>query len=131
MTSQPYPLQRNATRQRDTASGGRHDDLSSLHVTSLDQSYLFIIHINYMRYDKSYNKYFFQLRFIFSLLSSALAYLIKPRSFMNIATCCHIVIRYMNNVTFKTIETGLQISRASKNIGKFCVSYSELLSIFH
>ena len=29
---------------------GRHDDLSSLHVTSLDQSYFFIRHINYMRY---------------------------------------------------------------------------------
>ena len=31
---------------------GRHEDLSSLHVTSLNQSYTFIHSINYMRYDK-------------------------------------------------------------------------------
>ena len=34
-----------------TTSGGKHDDLFSLHVTSLDQSYFFIRHINYMRYN--------------------------------------------------------------------------------
>ena len=28
-----------------------HDDLSSLHVTTLDQSYFFFRHINYMRYN--------------------------------------------------------------------------------
>ena len=39
------------TRQGDTTSGGRHDDLFSLHVTSLDQSYFFIRHINYMRFN--------------------------------------------------------------------------------
>ena len=39
-------------RQGDTTSGGRHDNLSSLHVTSLDQSYFFIRHIYYMRYNK-------------------------------------------------------------------------------
>ena len=37
------------TRQGDTTSGGRHDDLSSLHVTALDQSYFFIRHIDFMR----------------------------------------------------------------------------------
>ena len=39
------------TWQGDTTFGGRHEDLSSLHVTSLDQSYFFIRHINYMRYN--------------------------------------------------------------------------------
>ena len=39
------------TRQGDTTSEGRHDDLSSLHVTALDQSYFFIRHINFMRYN--------------------------------------------------------------------------------
>ena len=39
------------TRQGNTTSGGKHDDLFSLHVTSLDQSYFFIRHINYMRYN--------------------------------------------------------------------------------
>ena len=38
------------TRQGNTTSGGKQDDLFSLHVTSLDQSYFFIRHINYMRY---------------------------------------------------------------------------------
>ena len=38
------------TRQGDTMSGGRHDDLSSLHVTALDESYFFIRHNNFMRY---------------------------------------------------------------------------------
>ena len=47
------------TGQGDTTSGGRHDDLFSLHVTSLDQSYFFISHINYMRYNKTlYNFHF-------------------------------------------------------------------------
>ena len=32
-------------------AGGRHEDLSSLHVPSLDQSYFFTRHINYMRYN--------------------------------------------------------------------------------
>ena len=41
------------TRQGNTMSGGKHDDLFSLHVTSLDQSYFFIRHINYMRYNKN------------------------------------------------------------------------------
>ena len=40
------------TRQGNTTSEGRHDDLSSLHVTSLDQSYFFIRHINFKRYNK-------------------------------------------------------------------------------
>ena len=31
-----------------TTSGGRRDNLSSLHVTALDQSYFFICHINFM-----------------------------------------------------------------------------------
>ena len=31
--------------------GGKHDDLFSLHVTSLDQSYYFIRHISFMRYN--------------------------------------------------------------------------------
>ena len=39
------------TWQWDMTSGGRHDDSSSLHVTSLNQSYFFIRHINYMRYN--------------------------------------------------------------------------------
>ena len=39
------------TRQGNTTSGGKHDGLFSLHVTSLDQSYFFISHINYMRYN--------------------------------------------------------------------------------
>ena len=39
------------TRQGDTTSGVRHDDLFSLHVTALDQSYFFIRHINFMRYN--------------------------------------------------------------------------------
>ena len=39
------------TRQGDMASGGRHDDLSSLHVTALDHLYFFIRHINFMRYN--------------------------------------------------------------------------------
>ena len=39
------------TRQGDSTSGGRHDDLSSLHATALDQSYFFIRHINFMRYN--------------------------------------------------------------------------------
>ena len=30
-------------------SGGRHEDLSHVHVTSLDQLYFFICNINYMR----------------------------------------------------------------------------------
>ena len=34
------------TRQGNTTSGGKHDDLFSLHVTSIDQSYFFIRHIN-------------------------------------------------------------------------------------
>ena len=38
------------TRQGNTTSGGKHDDLFSLHVTSLDQSYFFIRLMNYMRY---------------------------------------------------------------------------------
>ena len=38
-------------RQGNTTSGGRHGDLSSLHVTSLDQLYFFIRHINYMRFN--------------------------------------------------------------------------------
>ena len=42
------------TRQGNTTSGGKCDDLFSLHVTSLDQSYFFIRHINYMRYDKNF-----------------------------------------------------------------------------
>ena len=42
------------TRQGDTTSGGRHDNLSSLHMTSLDQSYFFIHHINYMRYNNCF-----------------------------------------------------------------------------
>ena len=50
-------LQRRAlcreTRQGNTTSGGRHDDVSSLHVTSLDQSYFFFRHINYMKYNKT------------------------------------------------------------------------------
>ena len=40
------------TRQGNTMSGGKHDDLFALHVTSLDQSYFFIRDINYMRYNK-------------------------------------------------------------------------------
>ena len=43
------------TRQGNTMSGGKHDDLFSLHVTSLDQSYFFIRHINYMRYNNISN----------------------------------------------------------------------------
>ena len=39
------------TRQGNTTSGGKHNVLFSLHVTSLDQSYFFIRHINYMRYN--------------------------------------------------------------------------------
>ena len=39
------------TRQGNTTSGGKHDDLFSLHVTPLDQSYFFIRQINYMRYN--------------------------------------------------------------------------------
>ena len=39
------------TRQGNTTSGGKHDDLSSLHETSLDQSHFFIRHINFMMYD--------------------------------------------------------------------------------
>ena len=39
------------TRQGDTTFGGRHDVLFSLHVTALDQSYFFIRHINFMRYN--------------------------------------------------------------------------------
>ena len=39
------------TWQGDTTSKGRHDDLSLLHVTALDQSYFFIRHINLMRYN--------------------------------------------------------------------------------
>ena len=39
------------TRQGDTTSGGRRDDLSSLHVTALeDQSYFFIRRVNFMWY---------------------------------------------------------------------------------
>ena len=34
-----------------TTSGRKHDDLFSHHVTSLDQSYFFIRHINYIRYN--------------------------------------------------------------------------------
>ena len=37
------------TQQGNMTSGGRHDNLFSLHVTSLDQSCFFIPHINYMR----------------------------------------------------------------------------------
>ena len=39
------------TRQGDTTSGGRHDVLFSLKVTALDQSYFFIRHINFVRYN--------------------------------------------------------------------------------
>ena len=39
------------TRQGDTTSGGRHDDLSFLHVTALDQSYFFIRRVDFMRYN--------------------------------------------------------------------------------
>ena len=39
------------TGQGDTTSGGRHDDLFSLHVTALDQSNFFIRRINFMRYN--------------------------------------------------------------------------------
>ena len=35
--------------------GGKHDDLFSLHVTSLIQSYFCIRHINYMRYNKTFH----------------------------------------------------------------------------
>ena len=42
------------TRQEDTTSWGRHGDLSTLHVTSLDQSYFIIRHINYMRYNNKH-----------------------------------------------------------------------------
>ena len=42
------------TRQGDTTFGGRRDVLFSLHVTALDQSYFFIRHINFMRYNKYY-----------------------------------------------------------------------------
>ena len=42
------------TRQGDTTSGRRHDDLFSIHVTSLDQSYFFIRRISYMRYNKMF-----------------------------------------------------------------------------
>ena len=38
----------------DTTSGGRHEDLSSLHVTSLNQSYFFIYRINFMRYNTNH-----------------------------------------------------------------------------
>ena len=34
-------------------SGGRHEDLSPAHMTSLDQSYFFIRHINFMRYNNT------------------------------------------------------------------------------
>ena len=40
------------TWQGDMTSGGRHEDWSSLHVTSPNQSYFFIYRINYMRYNK-------------------------------------------------------------------------------
>ena len=46
------------TRQGNTTSGGKHDDLFSLHVTSLDQSYFFIRHINYMRYNNIFYQSF-------------------------------------------------------------------------
>ena len=53
------------TRQGNTTSGGKHDDLFSLHVTSLDQSYFFIRHINYMRYNNmnwsEFGQYFSKL----------------------------------------------------------------------
>ena len=39
------------TRQGNTTFGGRHDVLFSLHVTALDQSYFFICHINFVRYN--------------------------------------------------------------------------------
>ena len=42
------------TRPWDTTSWGRHEDLSPAHKTSLDQSYFFIYHINYMRCKKNY-----------------------------------------------------------------------------
>ena len=49
-------LQRRAlcrdTWQGNTTARGRHDDLPFLHVTSLDQSYFFIRHINFMRHNK-------------------------------------------------------------------------------
>ena len=50
-----YSAERCAVRHdRETRRlGGKHDDLFSLHVTFLDQSYFFIRHINYMRYNNS------------------------------------------------------------------------------
>ena len=42
------------TRKGNTTSGGKHDDLFSLHVTSLDQSYFFIRNVNSMRYNNRY-----------------------------------------------------------------------------
>ena len=41
------------TWQWDMASGGRHEDLSRAHVTSLDQSCFFIDRINCIRYNKN------------------------------------------------------------------------------
>ena len=38
-------------------SGGKHEDLSSLHVMSLNQSYFFIYRINYVRYNTFYGHY--------------------------------------------------------------------------
>ena len=45
------------TWQGDMKSGGRHEDLSSLHMTSLNQLYFFIYCISYKRYNKIHGSY--------------------------------------------------------------------------
>ena len=56
VTALAAAAQSHETWQGDITSGGRHKDLSSLHVTSLDQSYFFICHFNYMymRYNSNF-----------------------------------------------------------------------------
>ena len=66
----PYTAQSVVTW--DMTSGGRHQNLSPAHVTSLDQSYFFICHINNVRYNNCYPKQWLQslLPFISELSSS-------------------------------------------------------------
>ena len=52
VTAEVAAAQCRETWQEDMMSGGRHEDFSPAHVTSLDQLYFFICHTNYMRYNK-------------------------------------------------------------------------------